>query len=88
MTQIEYFPNGKKSLLTSNDVCLYCASDGHGNGIYYNKKDKYFFEYMRGLERDYAFLLSYEEAKVTLEILKPLLSKEQIEICKEIWSDF
>jgi len=87
MSQIE-FSTRKKSLLTSNDVCLYCASDGHGNGIYYNTKGKYFFEYLRGLERDYVFLLTKDEVKAMLKTLKPLLTDEQLKLCKKLWHDF
>jgi len=79
--------NKGKNLLTNDDVCLYCTPTRDG-GIYYDTKKRIFFEYEKGLERDYMFVLTKQEAKEELQALKPFLTEEQIEKCKEIWSDF
>ena len=76
----------KKTFLSENDLCLYCAPDG--NRIYYNTKYKYFFEYLKFQGKEYVFALAYDEAKEELQALKPFLTVEQKEKCKEIWSDF
>ena len=76
----------KQTFLTEYDICLYCYNGKHG--IYYDTKNKYFFEYLRWVDMEFVFALSYNEAKEKLKELKPFLSKEQIEKIKEIWSDF
>jgi len=76
----------KKSLLTSNDVCLYCEENK--TGIYYDTVNDRFFAYLEGASRDYVFVLTPIEAKNALKELKNKLSDKQIEICKGLWQDF
>jgi hypothetical protein len=76
----------KQTFLSEDDICLYC--DNGKNGIYYNKTYGYFFEYKTWFDMEFVFALSKNEAKEELKKLKHFLSKEQIEKCKEIWSDF
>jgi len=81
--------NGKKSLLTNDDVCLYCEPQ-HTNDIYVIKANKgnIFFEHMKLKEKEYVFVITSDEAKEELKALKPFLTAEQKEKCEEIWSDF
>jgi len=76
----------KNTFLSKSDLCLYRYPDG--KGIYYNRKYKYFFEYMRVLDKEFVFALTNNEAKEELQALKSFLTEEQIERCKKLWSDF
>ena len=76
----------KKILLTENDICLYCCPTGHR--IYYDTKNKYFFEYTKLPDRELLISLSYNEAKEMFKELKPFLSKDVKDVLKKIWSDF
>jgi hypothetical protein len=76
----------KKTFLSEDDICLYCKY--FSSGIYYNKKYKYFFEYLRWVDLEFVFTLFPDEAKEELEKHKNELTEEQLKICKEIWSDF
>ena len=78
--------NGKKSLLYANDVCLYRYPNG--DGIYYDTKNKYFFEYTKFPDRELFTSLSYNEAKEKLRALKPFLTKDAKDVLQKLWSDF
>jgi hypothetical protein len=80
--------NGKKTLLTKDDLCLYCTPTSDGSGIYVNLKEGIFFEYEKVLGCKCMFVLTEKEAKQILKELKATLTEEQRKLCKTLWSDF
>jgi len=85
MTEIN---NGKKTLLTKDDLCLYRTPTRAGSDIYVNTKEKIFFEYMKFLGKEYMFVITENEAKEELNKLKNVLNDKQRTLCQKLWSDF